>query len=77
MTIREYINITEGLALDEDRWASLADLRERKQTAIDALYRLLGCQTVTKSEKLTALREVEATAKRMADGIEQRLKAVS
>jgi hypothetical protein len=76
MTIRNYINITERFSsLDED-WASVADLRSRKQTVLDALDRLLGCQSCTKGEKLAALREIEAVAKRMADGIEQRLTMV-
>ena len=72
MTIRNYINITEGLAFDDD--SGLASLRDRKQIVLKALDRLLGCQTCTKGEKRDALREVEATAKRMADGIEQRLR---
>ena len=38
-----------------------------------SLDRLLAAQIGTKPEKIAALREIEQTAKRMADGIERRL----
>lgn len=46
-------------------------LNESKTDVLDTLDRLLGCQACTKAEKMAALRECEAVAKRMADNIEQ------
>ena len=51
-------------------------LNDRKKAALQNLDRMLGIQTHTKHEKITALREIEKAAKRMADGIERRFKEV-
>lgn len=43
-----------------------------KVAALNALDVLLSVQTCSKIDKITALREIEKTAKRMADGIVRR-----
>jgi|HubBroStandDraft_5_1064220.scaffolds.fasta_scaffold1212809_2 hypothetical protein len=50
---------------------------DRKQAALDALDHLLGAPALLHSEKIEALREIEAAAKRMADGCERRLFEIS
>ncbi len=46
-------------------------LINRKVTVLRALDKVLGNQACTKREKIAALREIEDTAKRMADQIER------
>ena len=46
----------------------------RKADALDTLDRVLGVQSCLKSEKVAALREIEKTAKRMADQIERHMR---
>ena len=49
-------------------------MRDRRQLALDALDRLLGCQDCTKGAKADALQEVADAATRMAEGIRRHLK---
>lgn len=58
------------MAIDFRRGA----LNDCKAEASAALDRLLGVQSCTKAEKIAGLREIQAAAKRMADGIERRIR---
>jgi hypothetical protein len=46
------------------------DLATAKQAALDAIDDVLSATAYRKGDKITALRELQATAKRMADNIE-------
>lgn len=54
-----------------DFYRSPPDLRATKQSALDALDKILSCQPPYRIEKVKALREVETAAKRMADNVER------
>ena len=47
------------------------EMPKAKQAALNALDDILSCQPIRDAEKVEALREIEAAAKRMADNIEQ------